>query len=219
MTQAVAVVPTIGLSPHFRELLRALLAADVPALVMVNSPEVPDTTRDDVAAVGWGSIEHRPGRTIYQEWNEAAEWACSLDSYLLVLNDDITVPPELGAAMVSALDEHESYGLISTDAGTPTPQATVGAELHPAGFRAGQRRAFAAWAFIARPAAWQMVGDYEVWYGDDDLIAKVERAGWEVGYQRGTGVGHDTSCTTRQLPWTNEAVARDYARWVASGQG
>jgi hypothetical protein len=207
------------MSPHLPKLLDAMRDDGVPTLLAVNSDELPQSVRQAQADVGWGSVEHRPGQTIYQEWNEAAEWACSLDAHLLVLNDDIDPARHLSTALGTALDEHGSYGLISADAGHPFPQSTIGAELHPAGFRLGARRAFAAWAFIARPAAWQMIGDYEVWYGDDDLIAKVEAAGWDVGYQRWTGVGHDTSCTTRQLPWTNEAVARDHARWVASGQG
>lgn len=218
-TRVVACIPTIGLSPHLRDLMQSLQAEDVAVRLMVNSSEVPDTVQAEQASVGWGSIDHRPDWSIYQEWNEAAEWACSLDAYLLVLNDDIVVAPHFATALGLALDEFDSYGLISADPHHPSPQSMVGTSPIPAGFKRGDRRAFANWAFAARPAAWQMIGDFEIWYGDDHLIYQVEQAGWDVGYHQGTGVFHDTSCTTRQLPWTNEAVARDHVRWAAIPRG
>lgn len=218
-TQVVACIPTIGMSPHLLTLVQALQAEDVAVRLMVNSDEMPEQVESIQAAVGWGALDHRPGRSIYQEWNEAAEWACELDAYLLVLNDDIGIAPLFATALRQALDEFDSYGLVSADTTCPYPVSLVGAEPVPAGFQRGDRRAFANWAFVARPAAWQMIGDYRIWYGDDDLICKVGRAGWEVGYARGTGVFHDTSCTTRQLPWTNGAIAADHALWTRAGCG
>jgi len=219
-TPVVACIPTIGLSPHLRGLCQSLAMEEVETRIYVNSQSVPNSVVEDIVAVGWEQVlHHRPGQSIYQEWNEAAKWACELDAYLLVLNDDIGVAPYFAHALGSALDEFESYGLISADPSHPTPQSTLGASPIPSGFKRGDRRAFANWAFAARPAAWQMIGDFEIWYGDDHLILQVERAGWDVGYQRGTGVFHDTSSTTRQLPWTNEAVARDHVRWAAIPRG
>jgi hypothetical protein len=219
MTRVVAVIPTIGLSPHLRGLLEVLQRDHVAVRLMVNSEEIPSAVRDAKDLAHWGSVDHRPGDTIYQEWNEAAEWACSIDAYLLVLNDDIAIASGFAHSLGSALDQHPDYGLISACPHLTSPVSAIDGAVHPAGFRAGDRRAFVNWAFAARPEAWQMIGDYEIWYGDDDLIAKVGNAGWGVGYLEGVGVSHDTSCTTRQMPWTNEAVARDHARWVASGQG
>jgi hypothetical protein len=219
MTRVVAVIPTIGKSPYLRDLCQSLAAEGIDTRVYVNSDTVAGEIALDIKAAGWDTLWHRPGWTIYQEWNDAAEWACSLDAHLLVLNDDIQVAPQFAAWMGNALDRFPEYALISTHAGRPVAFSDPGGNVIPAGFRVGDRRAFANWAFVARPEAWQMIGDYEIWYGDDDLIAKVGNAGWGVGYLDSVGVAHYTSTTTRQMPWTNEAVARDHARWVASGQG
>lgn len=218
-TRVVACIPTIGMSLHLLGMLQRLQLESIPVRLMVNAAVTPDEVGRAKDLAHWGSIDLRPGETIYQEWNEAAEWACSLDAHLLVLNDDIQVPASFGVSLGKLLDEHESYGLISSNAAAVAPVVDHLQPPVPAGFHRGDRRAFANWAFIARPAAWQMVGDFKVWYGDDDLIYKVGAAGWDVGYAPGIGVYHETSTTCRQLPWTNEAIADDHALWMRSGGG
>lgn len=219
MTSVVACIPTIGMSPLLLGLVQSLFAEGVAVRLMVNSDQMPDEVQRVQASAGWGAIDHRPGHTIYQEMNEAAQWACDLDAYLLVLNDDIEIAPSFALALRAALDEFSDYGLISSDPSVPHPITMVGATVVPASFELSNRAAFANWAFIARPAAWQMIGDYEIWYGDDDLIRKVNAAGWKTGFHQGTGVRHETSTTFRRLPWVNEAVARDHARWTKSAHG
>lgn len=212
-TRVVACIPTIGMSPHLGGLCQSLAGEQIETRLYVNSGEVPELVRQASADhKGW--ICHRPEWTIYQEWNDAAEWACELDAFLLVLNDDIIIAPQFGFWLGEALDRYPEYGLISANPARPTPVSEPGGVVVPTGFRQGDRRAFANWAFAARPMAYHMVGGFEVWYGDDHLIRQVEDANWYVGHLTSVGVYHDTSTTTRQLPWTNEAVARDHARWT-----
>lgn len=217
LTPVVAMIPTIGRSTYLLGLLQRLQLEDIAVRLMVNEGTTPSEVARYKELTHWGAIDLRPGCSIYQEMNEAADWACSLDAHLLVLNDDIQIPSGFGRCMGEALDRHPGYGLISTNMHRPHPIAEPGGGVTPAGFRSGDRRAFANWAFIARPEAWQKIGDFKIWYGDDHLISQVEAAGWGVGYLSSVGVYHDTSTTARQLPWVNDAIVQDQALWAQIG--
>ena len=220
MTRVVACIPTIGLSPYLRDLCQSLAAEQVETRLYVNSHSVPNSVVEDVAAAGWKHVlYHRPGRTIYQEWNEAAEWACELDAYVLILNDDIAIGPGFPGALGAALDANPDFGLISSDTALPRAETYPGGGVIDVAHHLGNRREFANWAFIARPEAYHMVDEgLKIWYGDDDLIWKVCEAGWRTGLLRGVGVFHDTSTTSRQMPWTVAAAGEDGARWTATGR-
>lgn len=219
MTGVVACIPTIGLSPHLDDLVHTLaIENSIPTRLYVNSEHVTESLLYIVE--GWphlGLIEliHEPDDTIYVEWNKAAIWARERHSYLLCVTDDVVLLPETAPELVAALDVRPDYGLISTDIGVPHPSHAP-SDVHAVSHQAGSRYAFATWCFVARVEAWQDVDPrYRIWYGDDDLIWKVNAAGWKTGYLRGEGVTHHTSTTSNQLPWIHAAAAEDGQLWAS----
>lgn len=214
MTDIVACIPTIGLSPHLDPLVEYLRHRIMRVELYVNSTEVPD----HVAAYDAHAnvyVYHRFGWSIYREWNESVARAYTDDAFVLVLNDDITVPEDFEIPLRDTLLDRSQYGLISVGEGVATngPPYSIKSVSH----QAGNRREFLQWAFIARPEAWQDVDEnFEIWYGDDDLIWKITEAGWEVGVLHGLGVTHHTSSTVGQLGWVPEAAGRDGERWSAT---
>jgi len=223
----VACVPTIGLSPYLEDLVYDLDYVSVRVRLYVNSEHVPESVIRLVE--GWPAVDdpnrwgrnpelvHVPGQTIYVSWNQAAEYAREHDAYLLCVTDDVVLRRPLVGELAAALDVREHYGLISTDPmcgpGDWAPHDVVDTS-----HQRGNRYMFATWCFIANPHKWVDVDPrYQIWYGDDDLIWKMNAAGHGVGYLRGVGVTHHTSTTSSQLPWVHEAAAEDGQLWVATG--
>lgn len=216
MAEIVACIPTIGLSGDLDDLVYALSLQGVATTrLYVNSEHVTEGLLQLVE--GWPvddevELHHVPGESIYYGWNHAAEWACELDAYVLILNDDIIIPDGFVTVMHDALDGNEDYGLIGVQAphAVNVPPYQVSAHSH----HAGDRYSFSAWCFIARPEAWQLIDPgYRVWYGDDDLIWKVNAAGWKTGSLHGVGVEHHVSTTTRQVPGAMAAAHEDGLLW------
>lgn len=208
-----ACIPTIGLSRDLDGLVEYLRDRIDVVELYVNSDDVPEHVGVREAHVNV-YVYHRPGKSIYDEWNEAAHRAREQDAYLLVLNDDIIVPDGFEISLHDALDGHPDYGLmgVSGYSAVNSPPFAVTAVSH----QAGNRREFSNWAFAARPEAWQDVGAYEIWYGDDDLLWKTTAAGWLIGVLQGLGVEHHVSTTSHQCPWTIEAAGRDHHLWTSS---
>lgn len=214
------------MSPHLDDLVYDLDYVNVRVRLYVNSESVTEhllqltegwPVEDDPDR--WGrrpELVHMPGSTIYEEWNHAAAWAREHDAYLLCVTDDVRLAKPVPSELAAALDVREDYGLISTDVhlqhGDFGPRDVV-----PTSHQAGNRYEFATWCFIANPRAWQDVDPgYKIWYGDDDLIWKVNAAGWKVGYLQGVGVTHFTSTTSHQLPWVMAAAHEDGQLWAAT---
>lgn len=219
MTGIVACIPTIGLSPYLDDLVHTLaIENEIPTRLYVNSEHVTESLLYIVE--GWpheGFIEliQMPGDSIYVEWNAAVVWARERLSHLLCVTDDVVVLPETAPELAAALDVRPDYGLISTDTALPYP-AHSPSDVTAVSHQAGTRYAFAPWCFIARVEAWQDVDPrYRIWYGDDDLIWKVNAAGWKTGYLRGEGVTHHTSTTLHQLDWVPQAANEDGQLWAS----
>lgn len=208
-----ACIPTIGLSPHLDPLVEYLRHRIDSVKLYVNSAEVPDSVAVLEAHLNV-FVHHRPGKSIYAEWNEAAQRAREAKALMLVLNDDIAVPEDFEIPLRDTLVDRSQYGLISVGEGVATNGPPYG--IRSVSHQRGNRREFLQWAFIARPDAWQNVDEsFEIWYGDDDLIWKMIAAGWEVGVLSGLGVQHFTSSTVGRLAWVPEAAGRDGERWAA----
>lgn len=212
MTRVVCCIPSIGLSPHLYDLVRTLLDCDTSVRVYVNSSDA-QLDRDRLSVhVG---VIHMPGYSIYSEWNDAARWARDLGAYLLLVTDDVVITSQVPGELAAALDCRPDYGLISTDVGL-THESFAPSDVTAVSHAKNDRYAFATWCFIARPEAWQDVDPrYRIWYGDDDLIWKVNAADWQTGYLRGVGVTHHTSTTSRQLPWVAQAAHEDGVLWAS----
>lgn len=216
----VVCIPTIGLSEHLTPLIETLynvpqetrlkkvqLAVNsefIPELIFELQSQFPDMIE----------IFHAPDLTIYQEWNYAARWAAQNEAYLLLITDDVRVLPETPLELALALDFRPTYGLISADTRGGLRHAPH--DVYDVSHQKGNRYEFATWCFMARPEAWQDVDErYRIWYGDDDLIWKVNETTWGVGVLRGEGVDHYTSTTSRQVPWVGEAAQRDGQLWAS----
>lgn len=217
-TPVVAVIPTIGLSPLLDGLVYKLIEEGIPTRLYVNGP-----VRESILKIveGWphdGLVELHvmPDVSIYAEWNHGVHWACEVDSYALVMNDDIQIPDQLATSLADALDGHQEYGVMGVDSGSILNSPPYG--VRPLSHQQGNRYAFSAWCFMARPEAWQDIDErYKIWYGDDDLVWKTNSAGWFVGALQGTGVHHSVSTTTGQTPWVAHAAYEDGQLWVRTG--
>lgn len=222
MKDIVVCIPTIGLSPHLTSLMDVLCGAPHVSRVRlaVNSEEVPDLVyeqairQSDELLVEFVSIMHTPELTIYQEWNKAVRWARELDAYLLLVTDDVELLPETPLELALALEARPDYGLISAD--TQGGLRHQPRDVFLTSHQRGNRYEFATWCFMVETTAWQDVDErYRIWYGDDDLIWKVNESGWKVGALRGESVVHHTSTTSHQVPWVGEAARLDGELWAS----
>jgi hypothetical protein len=212
MRDVAACIPTIDRSPHLYPLVDLLCSLDIKVRCYVNSEGV---ALDPNRLAADAEVIPMYGESIYAEWNDAVSWAEKLGRYLLVLNDDVTMQPCVPKLLVDALEENPTYSLmgVAEGQGMCAPSGVM-----PVSHPIGNRYAFSAWCFLARPSMWQDVDpEYRIWYGDDDLIWKVNRAGHGVGALRGVGVVHHVSTTTAQVPWVMEAAHQDGIRWQNSG--
>lgn len=226
MTRMVACVPTIGMSPYLDDLVYNLDYMSIRVRLYVNSEHVPESVVRLVE--GWPHVNdpdrwglnpelvHVPEQTIYVSWNQASAYAREHNAYLLCVTDDVVLTKRLPGELAAALDVRPQYGLISTDV-TCGPNDWAPYDVFPTSHQANTRYEFATWCFIADPTKWVDVDPrYKIWYGDDDLIWKMNAAGHGVGYLRGIGVTHHTSTTSRQLPWVMEAATEDGVLWAAT---
>lgn len=218
MTGVSACVLTLGLSPYLDDLLQHLLEEGVTTRLYVNA----DAPTEGLLRVveGWphgGLIElaMRPEQTIYGEWNDAAAWAREReDCCLLLLNDDIAVPTGLLTELHLGLDARPDYGLLTVERQMQLMRPT---DVTPKSHQAGTRRELLTWCTVVRPEAWPGVDPaYRIWYGDDDLVWKLNATGWKTGVLEGTGAVHHTSTTLGQTAWVNEAITEDDQRWLAA---
>lgn len=215
-----ACVLTIGLAPaHLDLLLKHLLVEGVHTRLYVNSDDADGHDEllrllEDLPHDGLLELVHRPGETIYAEWNHAAAWARERGDCLLLLNDDIAVPTGLLTELHAALDVRPEYGLITVEKQAQLLRPT---DVVPKSHAAGNRYDLLPWCAVVRPEAWPGVDpEYRIWYGDDDLIWKLNEAGWKTGVLLGTGAVHHTSTTSNQLDWVGAAAREDGVRWAAT---
>lgn len=209
-----ACIPTIGLSQDLDGLVEYLRHKIPIVELYVNSPEVPDHVGVYEAHKNV-YVYHRPGKNIYYEWNEGVRRASEAGAYCLVLNDDIVIPDGFEISLHDALDGHPDYALLGVAGTSAVNQPPF--SVSPVSHQAGNRYRFSAWAFVARSSDWVGVDEqYEIWYGDDDLIWKTNAAGKRVGMLHGLGVEHHVSTTIGKSPWTQAAAGRDGERWLAT---
>jgi hypothetical protein len=207
----VTAIPSMGMSPLLADVVRVARQESLAVRVYDNTPEDEDSQIPIIPGV---TVVRLPGHTIYSEWNNAAQWAYDLNVNLALLNDDLYLPSGVLTTLSEALDDNPMYALISVD----WDERPI-AEPHVVRARGTFREhGIAGWAFVVRSDRWPGVDPlYRVWYGDDDLVAKLLSAGWEVGRYRGVFVAHETSTTIHNLPWTQDAIIEDVVRWSRRG--
>lgn len=215
MKDIVVCIPTIGLSEHLTQLINVLDHAPGICVIRlaVNSEVVPEIVNELHSSYpDLIDVVHTPELSIYEEWNAAIPWAVKHDAYAFFVTDDVAILPDTPLELVLALEARPDYGLISTQiAGEPQHRPI---DVYPVSHQAGNRYDFATWCFMARPESWVDVdAGYKIWYGDDDLIWKVNEAGWRVGVLRGEVARHYTSTTSQQVPWVADAARQDGELW------
>lgn len=217
--QVLAVVPTIGRSPYWPDLL-AHLVHD-PAVVRVwvsdNSPELTgrrqteEALRERLLPRAKVTHEAREERSIYPAWNSAISLAKAWRAdYVCALNDDIEVAsyPPLIDELARMMREHR------LDLASPTYDQdhlpipiSSRVDLTRGTYRHG---GIAGFAWMARAETCPLIDPgFQWWGGDDDLALNVERNGGRIGLIRSVGIRHHPSTTANGVPWTSTVLAAD----------
>ena len=142
-----------------------------------------------------------PGLTITQMWNRA--WLAALDEAdqvdLVVLNNDIAVPPGFIVNLTSMLRSDERYWAVYPDYNRRVEQGTAIKGLTPTNgtFRHG---GMCGWAWALKAEAHReglplMDEQFQWWASDDDLVFAIEASGHLVGRVDGLPVDHVGSVT------------------------
>jgi hypothetical protein len=205
-------IPTIGRSDLLRPLVEVCLIE--PQVEVIELWDNQDTLQpvwpDGVEVV------RAPGLSIYQEWNSFADkWGERYN--LAFLNDDIEMLPGTLTALAYWL---KVLAIVSV--GPRMDAARVDPPGNPRLVDGTYRQdGVCGWAFMVALDCWPVGGideRFKVWYGDDDLVWKLRRAGCVTGRLDGVTVRHEQSTTVNSLPWVAEAQAADAALWRSLGR-
>lgn len=160
----------------------------------------------------------RPGWTIYEEFNEfGSEW--NFRAHMAFLNDDIVMAPGTLDAFANELDGSMDLGVISVDRDNENVKCRPRRVRRTHGtVRLGGMNS---WAFMVKRNCWPGEGideRFKVWYGDDDLLHKIERLGKAVGVLEGVSAKHEWSMTLNTIPDVGSLQAADSRLWQSLGR-
>lgn len=158
---------------------------------------------------------HRPGKTIYQEFNEfGAHW--NHGTHMAFLNDDIVMAPGTLDALATELDGNVDLGLISVDRDNENSRCEPRRVRRTTGtVRLG---GINSWVFVVKLGCWRAIDErFQYWCGDDDLVYKLERGGKRVATLEGVSAKHLWSHTLNSVPGVGEATADDMRLWHSMG--
>lgn len=204
-------IPTLAESPYLPKLLDDLTGANV--LVYDNRPR-------RGLWPSWLKVVHAPGRGIYEMWNDAwVKAAASGAANLVLLNDDIEIPPHFVERLTDALRDGDWWAvypnyhrpLADDDPDDLTVTATNGTY---------RKRGMWGCAFALRA---ELLGDplppidaqFRWWYGDDDLVEQIARHGGTIGRVEGLALEHHASTTGNRHPELGEVARMDGERYRA----
>lgn len=207
MTHAAVCIPSLGMSGHLlTDLLKVVGEEPVVDTVEVWINDFkPSPFWAEVFSSGVG-LRNAHGKTIYQEFNAFA--ASHPEEHLVFLNDDIVLQPGDIGRLVTAV-EGGGYGLVS---GNDSPGGRRVREVSGTRRNGGIRSE----AFVVGRGCWPPEGideRFKIWYGDDDLLWKLEHAGHRIGVHEGVYVEHQHSTTSNQLDWVPAARVADGKLW------
>lgn len=157
------------------------------------------------------STKHRPGKTIYQEFNEFAEdW--NWKAHCAFLNDDIELAPGTLTALATELSGNSDLGLISVDRDNTQARCEPRRVRRTSG--TVRQNGVNSWVFMVKLGHWRRIDErFQVWYGDDDLCWKIEQAGKRVAVLEGVSAKHEWSMTLNTIPQVGEKQAADGRLW------
>lgn len=156
------------------------------------------------------------GSGIYDMWQDGVERARhrSPGCDVAILNNDLVVGPDFLGALGRALHSDTKLWAVSP---RYDDRSIDGVEYVTGTWKGG---GLAGFAFLVRGTAFDHIAfdrSFHVWFGDDDLVAQIERLGRKVGITGDTWVEHvdGGSQTLRRRRGVIELLARDYERMIA----
>jgi hypothetical protein len=188
-----------------RRFLGALYAEGIDATVYDHGGSV-----DGSAALDGTPVVPARSWPFYRIWNRGIRDSSA--EVVLVLNNDIEWPAGALVALTDALAGAEPHvAICSPDEGA--------SELAPAGVQRwtrvyGPERGITGWCFAARPDLIRLTRPidegYVTWYGADELVIRVETAGYHCARAMGVPVFHPhPQTTTAHRPDFAAEIERD----------
>lgn len=210
-----ACIPTMGAATQLWALLDVLAEDGIRTIVHDNGV-APDQRQalDIRAARRELHVVDAHHMSLHAMWNDAARHATGADA-IAFLNDDIAVLPGTMDALAAALQSDPGVWLVSGDYRRPTSQG-----IDPGGLAlvsgTYRQNGVCGWCYMVRADRWPGVDEqFEVWYGDDDIVASIQAAGGKVAIACGIPVDHQGEATIASLDWTHDAKVRDAHRYSA----
>lgn len=214
------VVPVRDQWPYTRAIVDQVLAEPVASLTVMDNGST-DGTAERLARIDDPrlTVLHRPGAGLHEMWNEGWRRVLPGPAALAVLNNDVVLAPATLTRLRDALyaeddrwvaypdhrrrlqDGDEADGTVTATEGTFAQGGMSGfcfmlrAEAHEAGL-----------PFFDEGFRW--------WFGDDDLVRNVRRAGRQVVRVDGLPVEHVQEATARSHD-LDAVKAADHRRWLA----
>jgi hypothetical protein len=224
--KALAVIPSIGRSPLLPDLVALLVDEYIDVLLIDNLPGAEPSELVTAQAGPGVRVMHRPAwRGIYRQWNVGLRLGWQKNVPVLVLNDDIVLPPWAPTTMVNVLADSNEWSLLGFDYRAPeghqnmvsplaTPTPTKGTWRHGG---------LGGFAFGAHPRRCTRVDErFKWWGGDDDLVFSTAARGGKVGVLVGCPVLHPQPSLTANssgdlLPdgWDVDDNALLHSKWGA----
>lgn len=214
-------IPTLGHSPVLFDLVDALNDDEWVSSIIVGDNGVDLETWD---ALNWRDRDRHHmltlapmrGQSLYAMWNQAFRWSAHKAGACAIMNDDIVLRPDVVGELFMALMEND-LTLVSVDHGEGADRRARSVDVVHGTYRQG---GIAGWCFMVKSASVPQIDErFRIWYGDDDLVWKVDQAGGRCGIARGVTVEHLESTTVSSVPWVSEAIAEDSALWASLGRG
>lgn len=207
----IALIPSIGKSPHLGKLLQTIYLETTEIILCDNSERavtgdsLPLKVANEVG-VDVTFVANHP-ETIYAGWNRGIRRSTELNQPVAILNDDIVL--QRNSLIAAAEKVKGNWGLIGLNYFDPERSVSKMErvrEVHGT-YRTG---GFGGFAFILPPGSPEVDPRYRWWCGDDDLGEKIKASGKKLGIALGAPVSHPTpSLSGNQESWTQAAAGED----------
>jgi GT2 family glycosyltransferase len=169
------------------------------------------------AAEGRIDVVDATGWRLYRMWNEGVRRARERSPIcdVAILNNDLRLGPRFLPSLAEGLRSASRLLAVS-----PTCNGRVvdGVEVVRGTYKSG---GLAGFAFVVRGEAFDTLRfdeRFEWWFGDDDLVAQIERCGGRVGIVGATWVHHVNGGSQTMLdkvPEVWDRLLRDYEHMLA----
>lgn len=210
--RALVAIPTLGKSPLIWHLLNTLTPDNAVNQVWVYDTGCDPDIRKRLDGTDAHVVDWEP-RGIYSAWNNALEMLEYCD--VAILNDDIRLPVHAISRLTEMLHSEPGVGIVSPDYRCPWMAQTRAHKLRDV-HGTYRQNGIAGFAFVVNHSLHPLAVDsvYEAWFGDDDLVAKIEAQGQRACIVEGLPIEHEESTTLNQTDWVPAAAARDRERWA-----